>query len=249
MAEQIKSSVGNINSRLPPEMLCNVFHFLPFSDLKEALLVCRSVSSKWVTNSCLQLFFSRQWREVGEQPSLWAKLKLKFDGEKPFVLGQVLTLGRLQSLESISLGCWGQLRNHLQTVVHCCPKLRKLAVDFDQLWILANMGPLPEEELTGVAEMFVKFEDVDLTKGFNLFDTGTILRAILRALPEDRSKLKILTIHGDEKKHTAVLLEAKNAGITVNMQTNGDGDSDNSIDINDLLDNDNGNDSDFEDYE
>ena len=74
---------------------------------------------------------------------------------------------------------------------------------------------------------------------------------MLRALHEDSSKLKILTIHGDEKKHTAVLLEAKKAGITVNMEANDDGDSDNSIDINDLLDNDNDNDvdSDFENYD
>ena len=112
------------------------------------------------------------------------------------------------------------------------------------------MGPLPEDELTGVAEILVKFEDVDLTKGFNLFDTGTILRAILRALPEDSSKLKILTINGDEKKHSAVLLEAKNAGITVNMHTNGDVDSsDNSIDINDLLGDDNDDDSELENYD
>ena len=43
-----------------------------------------------------------------------------------------------------------------------------------------------------------------------------------------------------------MLLEAKKAGVTVHMETNVEGDSDNSIDINDLLDNDNGNDSDLE---
>ena len=158
----------------------------------------------------------------------------------------MLTLRRLQSLESISLACWEQLREHLQTVVHCCPKLRKPAVDFDHL---VNLGPILEDELTGVAEILVKFEDVDLTKkGFNLFDTGSILRAILKALPENSSKLKILTFHGDEKKHTTALLEAKKAGVTVNMKANVDGDSDNSIDINDLLDNDNDDDSDLENY-
>ena len=85
-------------------------------------------------------------------------------------------------------------------------------------------------------------------KGFNLFDTGSILRAILKALSENSSKLKILTFHGDEKKHTTALLEAKKAGVTVNMKANVDGDSDNSIDINDLLDNDNDDDSDLENY-
>ena len=31
----------NINSRLPPELLAAIFQFLPFKDLKNALLVCR----------------------------------------------------------------------------------------------------------------------------------------------------------------------------------------------------------------
>ena len=31
----------NINSRLPPELLTSIFHFLPISDLNNALLVCR----------------------------------------------------------------------------------------------------------------------------------------------------------------------------------------------------------------
>ena len=40
-AEQTNWFVENINSKLPPELLSNIFKFLPFSDLKEALLVCR----------------------------------------------------------------------------------------------------------------------------------------------------------------------------------------------------------------
>ena len=31
----------NINSSLPPELLTSIFHFLPISDLNNALLVCR----------------------------------------------------------------------------------------------------------------------------------------------------------------------------------------------------------------
>ena len=31
----------NINVKLPPELVCSIFHLLPFSDLKTALLVCR----------------------------------------------------------------------------------------------------------------------------------------------------------------------------------------------------------------
>ena len=31
----------NINVKLPPELIRYIFHLLPFSDLKTALLVCR----------------------------------------------------------------------------------------------------------------------------------------------------------------------------------------------------------------
>ena len=34
-------SIRDINSALPPELLSSVFGFLPFADLKNALLVCR----------------------------------------------------------------------------------------------------------------------------------------------------------------------------------------------------------------
>ena len=36
-------SVGNINSRLPNELLALIFNFISFEDLKNALLVCRLV--------------------------------------------------------------------------------------------------------------------------------------------------------------------------------------------------------------
>ena len=44
MAEKGNPLVGKLSSKLPPELLSNVFQFLPLSDLKNALLVCRSVS-------------------------------------------------------------------------------------------------------------------------------------------------------------------------------------------------------------
>ena len=40
------SSELNINMRLPPELLTNILHFLPFADLNNALLVCRSTQNK-----------------------------------------------------------------------------------------------------------------------------------------------------------------------------------------------------------
>ena len=33
----------DINSRLPPELINTIFDFLPFDDLKNALLVCRLI--------------------------------------------------------------------------------------------------------------------------------------------------------------------------------------------------------------
>ena len=41
MAEENKSVFVNINSKLPRELLCIIFEFLSFSDLKDAMLVCR----------------------------------------------------------------------------------------------------------------------------------------------------------------------------------------------------------------
>ena len=35
--------IANINEKLPPELLTAVFQFLPYDDLKKALLVCRWV--------------------------------------------------------------------------------------------------------------------------------------------------------------------------------------------------------------
>ena len=36
----------NINTRLPPELLTKILHSLPFADLNNALLVCRSTKNK-----------------------------------------------------------------------------------------------------------------------------------------------------------------------------------------------------------
>ena len=97
MAEETKSLfVGNINSKLPPEMLSNILQFLPFSDLKVALLVCRSVSGATIVPKLVfTVSFIRRWKEVGEQPSLWAKLELHLsqfeEGLEKRLLLQVLT--------------------------------------------------------------------------------------------------------------------------------------------------------------
>ena len=42
--EMASLSIRDINSSLPPELLSCIFGFLSFGDLKNTLLVCRSVS-------------------------------------------------------------------------------------------------------------------------------------------------------------------------------------------------------------
>ena len=215
---------------------------------------------------------------MGEQPSLWAKLELRFeedqpefeeeeDPEKPLLhqvltllplalallhllvltlFHQVLTLRRLQSLESLSLCCWDQPMHLLQIVVDYCPNLQKLSLDFD-VW-----GGLPEEDLARVAEILVKFEEIDLSEGFIPFGNKCVkatMRAILRALPGESSKLKILTMHCDDKKNTAALAEAKEAGVTAKMECHDDFDSDDNSDIDINSDIDNDDDDDFENYD
>ena len=191
-------------------------------------------------------FFSRQWRDVGEKPSLWAKLQLYFgpgdledgDGDEDGdevededvgpALHQVLTLRRLQDLQSLHLCCWDETQltletvHLLQTVVGCCPKLRKIALEFEFI-------PVSEEELTGVAEVLVKFEEIDLTQGFILKGkerTKDYLRAILTALPGEGSKLKILTLHGNKRNLSADLAEARGVGLKVKVEPVFDGDTD-----------------------
>ena len=161
---------------------------------------------------------------MGEHPRLWAKLKLHFEEEdeegkdregKP-LLHQVLSLRRLQSLESLSLCSWGQNHsNLLQTVADYCPNLRRLAVDFDMLELIRHKARLAE-----VAGSLVKFEQIDLTSGLVLLHSRAakaILMAILKVLPGEDSKLKVLILNGDEKLHSAALAEAREAGVTVQM--------------------------------
>ena len=156
---------------------------------------------------------------------MWAKLKLHFEEEddeeeedregKP-LLHQVLSLRRLQSLESLSLCSWGQNpSNLLQTVADYCPNLRRLAVDFDMLELIRHKARLAE-----VAGSLVKFEQIDLTSGLVLLHSRAakaILMAILKVLPGEDSKLKVLILNGDEKLHSAALAEARETGVTVQM--------------------------------
>ena len=45
------------------------------------------------------------------------------------------------------------------------------------------------------------------------------MAAMLKALPREGSRLKILTLQGDEAKHAAALAYVREAGVTVKMET------------------------------
>ena len=46
-----------VNLRIPNELLTIIFQFLPFGDLKNALLVCRLAKLKKKILSCFQILF------------------------------------------------------------------------------------------------------------------------------------------------------------------------------------------------
>ena len=122
-------------------------------------------------NTVINIFcFCRWWREVGEKPSLWAKLKLQFEAGHEQTLHQVLALGRLQALEYLSLNRCEYTEHSctrviglLKSAVDHCPMLRGLSLDFGLL-VLFNKP----DKLARVAAMLVKFEEIDLTEGFVL---------------------------------------------------------------------------------
>ena len=84
-----------------------------------------------------ETLFSTYLTFAGEGEALSvATFNLRFVSEPRFVweghkLHQVLTLRRLQALQSLSLECWEQIvPAAVRTVVHHCPVLRKLSLDF-----------------------------------------------------------------------------------------------------------------------
>ena len=91
--------------------------------------------------------------------------------------------------------------------------MRKLSLQMDQ------QRALPEEILVNLATSLVKFEEVDL---FFFTDTdeplaGEILRATLTATAGENSKLKLLTMPGNGKRHAEAITEARGRGVTVKL--------------------------------
>ena len=172
---------------------------------------------------------------------MWASFKLKFlawiaEDEQPAMLHQVLTIRRLQALEFLHLGCpinfalfnYARLAKFLgllQNVLDDCPRLQKLSLDFGVWWHNADHAGLTGE-LARVAAMLVKFQEIDLTDGSFWMvrrrsginkEARAILAAILTALSEEGSKLKVLTLPGDKIEHLAAITRVQEKGVTVNM--------------------------------
>ena len=208
--------ISDMDQILPPELLTNIFRFLPYSDLKNAMLVCRCVKGY---NSLLvkrpktkarlhRSYLFRYWREVGERGSLWSNFKLDFsDGNTNRQLLQVLCLRRLKSLQHISLECVqdSSLLCLLQIIIDNCLGIRKLSLRMDVL-----QSQIPEDQVAPLAEALVRFEEVDLTEFcITSTDESALLGAAITASSNTKSRLRILKIHGHRKSHSKAVAEAK----------------------------------------
>ena len=77
---QMAEAAQLVNLRIPNELLSIIFQFLPFGDLKNALLVCRLVKLNKKILSCFQIPFNFLKAVEGgwDVCGLWSSLDLKF---------------------------------------------------------------------------------------------------------------------------------------------------------------------------
>ena len=201
-----------------------------------------------VLNFEIYLIKHRWWREAGE--TLWSELffvaEPRYVGDVKPHLHQLLSYTRFRRLRFLRLDCpelivakesvsLSRCLSLLQTVVASCPAtLRKLTLGFEV--IHDGWEAKAPEELVQIGAILVNFEEVDLK--LNVIDLRTtktfdknskiIIEAVLKALPEVGSKLKILTLYGDEVQDKVVVelgglqqdaLEGlRNAGVKVNIK-------------------------------
>ena len=186
------------------------------------------------------------WREVGERPSLWSSLKLKFmavngkvDGDVDGPTGwtkdlqRVLSMKRLQTLEQLTLDfslmtvqdvVWRDCLRFLQIVIRNSPTVRKLTLESLHL-----ADPLPPSKVLAerLVANLVNFEQVDFgTDGFlrdNHWDIGekSVANAFLRRLTAvvssgEESKLRVLSMPGYPRVIKEALTEARKI-LTVNI--------------------------------
>jgi len=191
-------------SKLPNELLTIIFRFLSFADLKNALLVCK------------------RWREVAEHPALWNKLKLVHRVGKSLDCGlvEVLTMARLQSLQDLTLNfsymdqiLWEDCVHFLQVVAGLCPSVKRLSWE-NRGKIAMTPNPITvDKRAQDLVAQLVNFEEVHIFPRFvgeQHQAINGINEAILRAASDvEESKLKVLTLVGDESIDPAVLAVAQ----------------------------------------
>ena len=181
---------------------------------------------------------------------MWSKLffvaEPRFVGDVKPDLHQLLSFSRFRRLRSLRLDCpeliiakesvsLSRCVRLLQTVVASRPaSLRKLTLGFEV--IDDGWGFQAPEELLQIGAILVNFEEVDLKlnvidlRAAKTFDKNSkvIIEAVLKALPEVGSKLKILTLYGDEVQDKVVvelggreqdaLDGLRKAGVKVNIK-------------------------------
>ena len=162
---------------------------------------------------------------MGERPCLWSKLKLGFivendsdnvqEGveEAEEQLLKILKLNRLQSLRYLRLECRLRAENRfLQIIIDNKPAIKKVSLQMGQRL-------MPDDDLKRLASTLTKFEEIEV---FFFTDRPEpmgrkILVETLRASSGEDSKLKILTMPGNEKRHRNIIEKARGRGILVNL--------------------------------
>jgi len=189
-------------SKLPNELLTIIFRFLSFADLKNALLVCK------------------RWREVAEHPAFWNKLKLVHRVGKSLDCGlvEVLTMARLQSLQDLTLNfhymdqiLWEDCVHFLQVVAGLCPSVKRLSWENGGKIAMTPNPITVDKRAQDLVAQLVNFEEVHIFSRSKQHQAiNGINEAILRAASDvEESKLKVLTLVGDESIDPAVLAVAQ----------------------------------------
>ena len=134
------------------------------------------------------------WRNVGEKPALWAKLKLDYfearhvDGSRRVPsLKQTLSLGRLKALEMLNPDSWEEDPTPLQLLLQVkeeCPNMRKISLGRGFLDTMERNG-----ELDCGADIMVRFAEVNLA---STTWNKAVMSSIVRALSDEGKQIRTL---------------------------------------------------------
>ena len=142
-------------------------------------------------------------------------------------LVKVLTMPRLRSLEHLTLDFffmsqifWQECLYFLQVVSDFAPSVKR--VSWRERGITVTSNPTPVDELAQqLVAKLAKFEEVHFSSPFYEDNFGNlmipaILRALAAASSGEDSKLKVLTLDGEDSDYSAELGEARKK-LSVNI--------------------------------